>query len=56
MTTETSARITALIKKLPSWVRRDLNASEASTRERAEESLAAMIVASIDKGEKKMGG
>jgi len=37
------ATVTAVIARAPEWVRQELVSKEASTRARAEESLAAMI-------------
>jgi len=37
------ATITAVIARIPEWVRHDLLSKEASARTRAEETLAAMI-------------
>lgn len=45
--TELRAKIAKAIKKLPQWLRHDLNAADAAVRQRAEESLAAIITAAI---------
>ncbi|PZU57190.1 MAG: hypothetical protein DI547_14265 [Sphingobium sp.] len=39
--------VAAAVGRTPQWVRHDLSATDASLRERAEETLAAMIVASL---------
>jgi len=46
------ATITAIIARVPEWIRHDLLSKEASVRTRAEETLAAMIanaLAEIDR-------
>ncbi len=42
---ELAGIISGVVARLPEWVRTDLAAKDASARERAEETLAAMIVA-----------
>ncbi|MBB4087299.1 DUF6771 family protein [Sphingomonas carotinifaciens] len=39
--------ITAVVRRAPEWVRHDLMAKDAGTRERAEDALAAMIAAAL---------
>ncbi|WP_298090147.1 DUF6771 family protein [uncultured Sphingomonas sp.] len=39
--------ITTVLRRAPEWVRHDLVAKDAGTRERAEEALAAMIAAAL---------
>jgi len=41
-------QIAKAIEKLPQWLRHDLSSAEPALRERAQESLVAMIVAVID--------
>jgi hypothetical protein len=41
--------IAAVLARAPDWIRNDLAARDATTRERAEETLAAMIAAALDK-------
>lgn len=41
-------RILAVIAKLPAWVRRDLNGTDGLIRERANEALAAIVIAVIE--------
>lgn len=40
-----SGIVASVVARLPEWVRADLTSKETSLRERAEETLAAMIVA-----------
>ena len=40
--------ITAVLARAPDWLRNDLAARDATMRERAEETLAAMIAAALD--------
>jgi hypothetical protein len=40
--------IAAVLARAPDWIRNDLAARDAATRERAEETLAAMIAAALD--------
>lgn len=42
------AAIAAVVGRLPEWLRTDLASKDGGLRERAEESLAAMISAAID--------
>ena len=37
--------VSAVVARLPEWIRSDLASKDASARERAEETLAAMVVA-----------
>ena len=47
MSEEITGIVEAVIARAPEWIRRDLMSSEASTRTRAEEALAAMITAAL---------
>jgi hypothetical protein len=42
---ELAGIVSGVVARLPEWVRTDLASKDASARERAEETLAAMIVA-----------
>ena len=42
-----SARIAQVVKGAPEWVRSDLASHDASSRERAEETIAAMIASAL---------
>jgi len=50
------ARVAAAIEKLPQWLRHDLGASDPALRERAQESLTAMILAAVEAGNGAMDG
>lgn len=43
--TNITAVITGVLSRAPEWIRKDLASKDASTRERAEEALAALISA-----------
>ena len=43
MTDQMRTALLALIQRAPEWIRLDLSSKDAGTRERAEETLAAMI-------------
>ena len=45
-----------LLAKAPQWIRQDLLSSDASTRRRAEETLAAMVAAALDDTPTDTGG
>lgn len=48
---ETIEEITlGVLKRAPQWVRHDLEAKDAAIRERAEETLAAMIASALKDG------
>lgn len=40
--------ITATLTRMPEWIRHDLVAKDAAVRERAEETLAAMIASALE--------
>jgi hypothetical protein len=42
------ARILAILERAPIWIRHDLNMKDDTARRRAEETLAAMIAASLE--------
>jgi len=42
------ARLAPAIQKMPRWLRHDLGSSDAALRQRAEESLFAMILAVVE--------
>lgn len=46
---------TAVIARVPEWVRHDLVSKDQSTRLRAEETLAAMIVNALTEADKASG-
>ncbi|BBD02133.1 hypothetical protein YGS_C2P0146 [Sphingobium sp. YG1] len=39
------SQLTALLRRLPDWMRRDIAATDPARRERAEEALHAMLIA-----------
>lgn len=41
------SQLTALLRRLPDWMRRDIAATDPARRERAEEALHAMLLALI---------
>jgi len=43
MTEQLNASILAILQRAPEWLRQDLASKDATARERAEETLAAMI-------------
>lgn len=43
MTDDMKKMVLAAIQRAPEWLRQDLNSKDAASRERAEETLAAMI-------------
>lgn len=45
------ATITAIIARVPEWIRQELLSKESSTRERAEEALGAMIAGALKEAE-----
>lgn len=47
--------ITTVLKQTPQWIRTDLAAKDAGLRERAEEALAAMLVAAMTNADKAAG-
>jgi hypothetical protein len=47
-TNDLTLKINTVITRLPEWVRTDLTAKDIQARSRAEETLAAMIVAAIN--------
>lgn len=47
MSSELNSVIHAVIAKAPAWIRHDLTSKDASTRERAEDALSAMIASAI---------
>jgi hypothetical protein len=46
---DTAATITKVIENAPDWLRQDLSSKDSSQRTRAEETLAAMITAALQK-------
>ncbi|WP_371262455.1 DUF6771 family protein [Sphingobium sp. AP50] len=50
MDDEIAKLITATLERAPQWVRHDLSSKDASTRGRAEETLAAMIANGLREG------
>ncbi|ARR52582.1 hypothetical protein HY78_03545 [Rhizorhabdus wittichii DC-6] len=46
---DTAATISKVIENAPDWLRQDLTSKDAGLRTRAEETLAAMIVAGLQK-------
>ena len=49
------SQLTALLRRLPDWMRRDIAATDPARRERAEEALHAMLLALV-KGAGRSGG
>jgi hypothetical protein len=47
MTDTLQTRITAALAHVPEWIRQELSSKEKPTRERAEETLAAMIAGAL---------
>ena len=47
---QTAAALRDLVKRIPQWVRDDLNATDPMLRERAEDTLVAMIAALVEQG------
>jgi hypothetical protein len=47
MSDDVKEKITAIIARMPEWLRQELASKESSTRERAEEALSAMIAAAL---------
>lgn len=47
MTDDLARRVLAALTRLPDWLRRDLSAKDDTTRERAEEALAAIIASAV---------
>lgn len=50
MDDEMTKLITAILERAPQWVRHDLVSKDATTRTRAEETLAAMIANGLREG------
>lgn len=50
MDEQTLAIIAHVLDRAPQWLRHDLAAKDAATRQRAEETLAAMIADALGKG------
>ncbi|APL93428.1 hypothetical protein [Sphingobium indicum] len=46
----TAAALRDLVRRTPQWVRDDLNATDPMLRERAEDTLVAMIAALVERG------
>lgn len=51
MDEQTLAIITQVLDRAPQWLRHDLAAKDTVTRQRAEETLAAMIADALGKGD-----
>ncbi len=51
--TNIAAVVTRILSRAPEWIRKDLAARDALTRERAEEALAALISAALAEGAAK---
>lgn len=47
MPQDMDSQLTALLRRLPDWMRRDIAATDPARRERAEEALHAMLLALI---------
>jgi hypothetical protein len=47
----TRVALAAVIRKMPLWLRSDLSSADPALRQRAEESLLAIVLAAIDAGE-----
>ncbi|MBA4772290.1 MAG: hypothetical protein H2054_04180 [Sphingomonas sp.] len=52
MADETTIAIASIVSRIPEWVRRDLLSTDAATRARAEDTIAAMVQEAIGVGQR----